>query len=621
MNFRTTLFMLGLLLGVGVLVYFGRKGPGTEDITKKNNNVFAEPFSDKVTHIELKRGEETLVFEKADKEWSITSPFKEAANGANIDMIKSDFDFLKKEQTFAPGDPKIDMKAWELDPPKAVITLKGTDVSHTIKIGALTANKKQGYVIVDDAKEIYVVGCELYNAVVEKKASEFRNKTLLKFDSFAVDRFTLTWQGQDVECAYQDSNWRVVRPAADRADAEVVNEILRVAHDLAIKDFVEDAAKDLKKYALDMPQLKLSIVPRGEATAQTLLFGGEKDGDKTKVCVRRENSDNVVAVEANDVEKLKRTVDDLRDKKLLDFDEHEISSISITRVAKDAPKLGGRFLDTLYRAMGHVRREPIVTLENLGNEWLITEPAAYPFDASRVSSWLEELKDTRVVEFRDSETPAGDPYRGGADAAIELVLERKPFGSSVTQRMAFPLIPIDANKTATWRPNGEHVVAIGSNLLGRLQRGAANFRRRLLLSVQPAQVTKVVIETPDAKVEAEKKEDWKLISPGALDEDALGDVLRRFGTLVVKDVLADDPDQVKATAIGRTTLTVTVTYGSEMAPNAQGPRLDQTASLQIGEKGDNGYVAIFSQEGGQRVPAVVVLDDATVNDLSKKVLK
>ncbi|GEM_PF-4110880 len=634
MNFRTTFFMLGLLAAVGALVYFGRKGTGTEDLNKTEKKIFKDGISEKFIRIELKRGEETIVFEldAAKKAWSITSPIKEVASGPEVERIKSKIDELEKEQTFQPGDPKIDMKGWELEPPKAVLTVKGGGVDHTFRLGGLTPSTKQAYLQMDDGKEVLVVSSDLYNAVVEKKLADFRDRALLQYDTFAVDRLTITLSGQDVELAYQDGTWRLVRPVSDRADVQVVNEVLRVAKDLVVKDFVEDGAKEMKKYGLDVPSLKLSVVPRGESTAQVLLIGGPKEGDKTKVYARRENSDNVVTVEANNAEKLKRTLDDLRDKKVFDFDNQEIVKISVQRIAKAPPRLGGPFLDRMYRSMGYVRREPVVTLDKASDSWMMTEPAAYPFDLMSVSPWLEELTKTLVVEFRDSEKPDGPPYHRGSEAELLLVLERRPFGTSVSQRMSFPLIPLDANRTATWRPNGDRVLVIGSNLFERLRRGAALFRRKMLLDIRSEQVSRVSIEARGegdavSMVQAEVVEGppraWKVLSPtgGALDEVALTDVLRRAGTLVAREFLADEVGEVEKLRPAKPRLTMKITFGSEMAEGEQGPRSEQLATLTVGEKGDNGYTAVFEMEGGVRLPVAFVLDEASFTDLTRKVLK
>ena len=634
MNYRTTLFMIGLLAAVAALVYFGGKAPDPSELGKDKKKLIEKSIGDEVAWIEIVRGAEKLVLEKDGKDrWSLTSPSACAASDAAVSPITAELDGMQKQQTYAPGDPKYSLKEFGLDPPAAVLTVKAGDVTHVLRIGKRTATQKECFVQIDDDKNAYVVADSIVAQVVEKPIADFRNKSLFQdIDTFAVDRLTITLSGQDVELAYQDGTWKVVRPVSDRADVEVVNEVLRVAKDLVAKDFVEDGAKEMKKYGLDVPSLKIAILPRGESTAQVLLIGGPKEGDKTKVYARRENSDNVVTVEANDAEKLKRTLDDLRDKKVFDFDDQEIAKISVQRVAKAPPRLGGPFLDRLYRSMGYVRREPVFTLDKISDSWMMTEPVLYPFDLMSVSPWLEELTKTLVVEFRDSEKPDGPPYHRVADAELLLVLERKPFGVSVSQRMSFPLIPLDANRTATWRPNGDRVLAIGSNLLERLRRGAALFRRKMLLDIKSEQVTKISIKTVDesnatslveAAVEEAPARSWKLLSPtgGTLDEDALTDVLRRAGTLVAKDFLADEPGEVEKLRPAAPRLTMEITFGSEMAPGAQGPRSDQVATLTVGEKGDNGYTAVFTMDQGVRVPVAFILDEATFRDLTRKILK
>lgn len=635
MNFRTTFFMMGLLAAVGALVYFGRKGPGTEELWRKRDNFFDQPISDRFTRIEIRRDDETIVFEKASggKDWDIVAPIRGAASSEVIERIKSAIDFLKKVQTFEPGDPKIDRKGWGLDPPKAVLTVKGADADHVFRIGALLPTKKLGYLQLDEGHEVYVIESALHDCTVEKKLSDFRDKSLFrKIDTFAVDRLTIAMEGHEVEVAYQDGAWKVVRPVSDRADAEVINDVLRVSKDLVAKEFVEDGAQEFKKYGLDAPPLTISIQPRGEASSQVVQFGGPKEGDKTKVYARRENSSNVVTVDANEVEKLKRTVSDLRDKKIFDFDEHEIVKVGILRLAKSPPRLGGPFLDRLYRAMGYVRREPIVTLDKASDSWMMTEPQLYPFDLLSVAPWLTEIRDTRVVEFLDNQKPEDEPYRRGADAELVLVLERKPFGASVAQRMTYPLIPLDANRTATWRPNGDRVLVIGSNLIERLRRGPALFRRKMLLDIKSEQVSRIRIKTraPDdtvSLVEAEldpgPPRTWRLLHPdaGAIEEVVLTEVLRRAGTLVAKDVLTDDPEAVERLRPAKPLLEMEITFGSEMDEGEMGPQNDQKASLVVGEKGDNGYTAIFAVDGGMRVPVAFVLDEATYNDIRKKIFK
>ena len=58
-----------------------------------------------------------------------------------------------------------------------------------------------------------------------------------------------------------------------------------------------------------------------------------------------------------------------------------------------------------------------------------------------------------------------------------------------------------------------------------------------------------------------------------------------------------------------------------MADGEQGPRSEQIAKLTVGEKGDNGYTALFEMEGGVRLPVAFILDEATFTDLTSKILK
>jgi len=201
--------------------------------------------------------------------------------------------------------------------------------------------------------------------------------------------------------------WTIAAPAEYPADREAVSSMTSSLSPMSADSVVDDKPTDLAKYGLNTPSLTVAV---GETNGKSRdIYFGDDVPAGSLIYVRVGSDPKVYAVASSAKTSLDKSVNDLRDKRLLTFDSN-----SLTRVELVSPKSDVEFG------------------KSNGNEWRIVKPQPYRVENFQVEELIRKLGDAKM----DLSTNAEDTKKSEANfAAGKVVATAKVSDASGTQTL------------------------------------------------------------------------------------------------------------------------------------------------------------------------------------------
>ncbi len=362
MRFRNTLILFGVAVALVLFIaLFERRAPSTDKAGKLARRAFPEFDGRKgdADAIELIRGTDRVVFVKRDagtsgEHWRITQPIDYRADASRVIGLLDALERAEKAE-IAEGvfekhlPPTADVEQYRLDKAVHVIVSAGKERLLDCLVGGPTASKGSVYVSRASRKAVYAVAEELRDEVL-RHVNEFRDKRLVDLVTGLVTGFTILEGGKQIAevARKKGGRWRVVSPLVDRADREMVQQIVgrmgSLWADKFVVDFAPDApdrAKKMAGYGL-LPakrSIKVAVELAGKTRQHEILFGNKVRKEETNqpvswdVYAMVSGSGTVVLVPKQSMDLIDVTVDGLRDRNVVDFSAEEVATVSVKRAA------------------------------------------------------------------------------------------------------------------------------------------------------------------------------------------------------------------------------------------------------------------------------------------------
>ncbi|MEW6355194.1 MAG: DUF4340 domain-containing protein [Planctomycetota bacterium] len=327
-----------VILVVNASVYDKHLKSGRLAFREKKVLEFTRSDAKKLT---VTRKDKTFVCVADDKgDWNLDAPIKAKGDKGSIDSILWDLSYLKANQ-FVAEDPK-DLKPYGLDKPDITAAVeyqvevkeekkdekKGDDKAEKkdetkdkpkdenkedkkpekkIETATLLIGKKDEsgdyYAMMKDGKFVFTIR----SSNIEHLEEELASKEVCKFDKEIATKLVLNYPSKEVvyeKKADQDNKWWMVKPIEKKATQSDVDDVLSDLDEFSAAGIETYAAKDLAKYGLSKPSLKITVTLRGEAE-KVIIIGGRKK-DKEQYFVRCQPSDFVFLVDEADVKRLRK---------------------------------------------------------------------------------------------------------------------------------------------------------------------------------------------------------------------------------------------------------------------------------------------------------------------------
>ncbi|MFN7974503.1 MAG: DUF4340 domain-containing protein [Acidobacteriota bacterium] len=370
----------------------------------------------------------------------------------------------------------------------------------------------------------------------KKTAREEAEKKLLDVKEDRITGLTFTTDKGKVALEKADGKWRIVEPIKTDGDPFTPQDAARALGDLKKTDTVAAAptADQLKEYGLEPVTLSVAYgTADGKGSA---IEVGTKNPLKDAYYVRVKGAPAVVLVDGATVGAFRKDLFALRSKKLLDFNEDEVTDIEIATPDHAA---------VLRRA-------------DKASPWMMTAPYKDLARAETVRTLLSTLRYLEALRFV-SEDGAGLPGFGLAPEAIKIKLVAGPAAAAQTLMIGVKVNGEDS--VFVKRDEMPFVATVGTNLLTDAGKTPDELRENRAFPFDRYDMKLLEVQGKDKGVKLSKEagSDWKVAPVPGKEEPAawraVDDFLREVSELTAAQFLDAAPASISFDAP-----TVTVTY-------------------------------------------------------------
>ncbi len=366
--------------------------------------------------------------------------------------------------------------------------------------------------------------------------------------------------GSTVTLQRQNGKWSITAPEALPADQDAVTTLTSALSPLTADSIVDDKPADVAKYGLKDPTLTVTVNEKNGKSDR--IFLGDDVPAGSLVYARVGSDPKVYALASSVKTSLDKSANDLRDKRLLTFDQNQLTSIELASAKSD-----------------------IEFAKNNQNEWQIVKPQPYRADSFQVEELLRKLTDAKMDLSASAEE---SKKTDAAYASGKSVSTAKVTDASGTQTL-----DIRKNKDDYYAKSSavKGIYKISADLGKELEKPLDDFRNKKIFDFGFSDPTKIEVQQGgSSKVYVKSGSDWKLngqtMEPGSVQ--AFIDKLR-------------DVSATKFVDSGFTTPSVAITVTSN-----EGKRTEKAEFA----KSANGYIARRENQ-----PALYQLDAKPVNDI------
>ena len=164
--------------------------------------------------------------------------------------------------------------------------------------------------------------------------------------------------------------WQITEPQALVADQEMVSGVLSTLSSLRSERLIEDKASDLATYGLGVPSLDIRCTLKDNQTPKLLV--GDQTPAGNAYYAMLAGDPRVFTIASFNKASLDKTVNDLRDKRLLTADFDTVSQIEL------------------------ISRKQGITLARVKDAWQILKPKPLRADANQVDALVRTLREAKM---------------------------------------------------------------------------------------------------------------------------------------------------------------------------------------------------------------------------------
>ena len=468
MNFKTTLIIVILLIGIGGAYYLFFQG-SPDDAATDDKPTISQVYgvtSDTVQQVEISFADTAYQHLKLEKDgtgnWRLTKPIQVDADGEKVKQVLEDILNKRIKQTLEvpaltqyglDNTPSITLSLWT----------NGTAPAATFLIGKKAINFSV-YAKEKSEPHIFLIESSALDDLT-KSTTDLRDRSMINFNTETVSGIQLQQKdiGTTIHCEKRGNTWHVVHPIEAKADAEEIETLLSELRALKVSTFEADGADanvptHLKKYGLDTPRIQAQITAIDNT--YTLNIGSAVPADngiQGQVYVKGTNHQDAIYTVSEDVYNLlNKSVFELRDKRVIDFQR----------------------IDTIRFEIKH-DKETTVGTRNYDDTWELQTPAGkIKADADAVSDLIFGVDSLEATAFVD----------GPIKNLASLGLAPPSIAVAFTQRgEEKPAVLLIGNRTQDGSvyvkaEQSEQVVRVKPALIDNIAFGAAWLRDKQVLN-------------------------------------------------------------------------------------------------------------------------------------------
>ena len=316
-----------------------------------------------IQKIQVLRETNSLQLKKTGEAWEILGDIHTQGDKDAIMNFLQSVQFSRVKE-FINESPDS-LQPYGLSAPKLKLILEN-DKTHILSLGNLKEGK--GYFArVNDSKNIVLVDPRLFE-ILSQKTVEFLDKTLLEFEEKDILELVLQSENETIRITQGDNNssWNIISPIKTDTDLSTINSLLFDLKEAKIKEFIKTSKDIDETFGLNIPRRSFSIKEKTSRTSTLQL--GNQSTDGQQVFAKRAGEPTVFSISKKVVDKLFRSLHELRNKKLLKFSSEEVNKILIQTPDE-------LFELNKSRSQWNLIKPEVIKTEHIGNDlvWALKE--------------------------------------------------------------------------------------------------------------------------------------------------------------------------------------------------------------------------------------------------------
>jgi hypothetical protein len=359
-----------------------------------------------------------------------------------------------------------------------------------------------------------------------------------------------------------DGKWEMTEPKPMHADQDTAKNVVSTFGTLNGDKVIEDRATDLAPYGLNSPSLDVTVVKKDGKSTDFLIGDDTPTGSGSYA--KLAGDPKVYTIFTYVKNSLDKTPNDLRDKRLLTFDQDKLTRVDLQTAKGETVEFG----------------------KNNQNDWQILRPKPLRADGSQVEELIRKLKDAKMdatISDEDAKKAAAG-YASGTKVATVTVAD-----ASGTETLE---VRKDKDKNYYAKSSAvDGIYKVTADLADGLNKTVDDFRNKKIFDFGWTDPNKIDI----GKSTFEKAGDKWMSSGKEMDSASVQNVVDKL-----RDLAAT---KFPETGGGEQVLDITVSSNS-------GKRVEKVS---ITKQGDS-YFAKRENE-----PSIYQLDGKAVMDLQKAV--
>lgn len=470
MNFRTTLIIIVLLVGIGGAYYLFFQEPSDQAVENEKppmHQVYGVA-RDAVQQVEIAFADAAyqdlkLIKDTTDS-WQLAKPFQAAADSEKVSQMLDDILNKRVKQTLEVTG----LAQYGLDTPSITLSLwtKGGAPAATFLIGKKAINFSV-YVKEQAEAHIFLIESSALDDLT-KSPTDLRDRSVLKFNPETVSGIQFkhrdagaTSRSSTINCEKRDGTWQVIQPLEAKADAEAIEELLSELRSLKVSTFEADGAEtkvQLEKFGLEDPRIQVELTDGDNTYAIGIGASVASEiGTEERVYVKAFVYQDAIYTVSEDVYNLlNKSAFELRDKRVIDFQR----------------------TDTIRFEIKH-DKETTVGTRNYDDTWELQTPTGkIKADADAVSDLIFGVDSLEAAAFVDGPNHNFVSY-GLAPPSIKVAFtqrgEEKPAVLFIGNRTQDGTVYVKSEQS-------EQVVRVKPALIDNIALGAAWLRDKRVLN-------------------------------------------------------------------------------------------------------------------------------------------
>lgn len=376
-----------------------------------------------------------------------------------------------------------------------------------------------------------------------------------------IRQINIQKKGADpVELKRDNGKWQILQPKLYAADPDAASSLVSSVDSVSADKTVEDTPADLGQYGLTNPQLKVTVTRKDGKTNEIDI--GDDTPTNSGAYAMAAGNPHVYTVASYVKSSLDKGLNDLRDKRLLTFDQDKLTRVGLA-----------------------AKGQPVEFGKNSQNEWTIVKPTSMRADSGAVDTLVSKLKDAKM-DLANPDPDAPKKFASAAKIATATVQD-----SSGTQTLE---VRQDKDKNYYAKSSAvEGVYKITSDVGDGLNKSLDDFRNKKLFDFGFSDPTKVDVVNGLSAANYTKSGDKWMLGAKSMDNSTLQNLIDKLRDLTASKFVEKGG--------GQQVFQATVTWDS-------GKR---TEKVTIDKQGDQ----FFAQRESE--PSIYELDKSAVDGVTQ----